>query len=86
MIGQIDGVVANALDFFQRDKAVLSASNKSIRCQEFHLICQGAIFLIGGMSCVDCNGMRLYFQVVDIIYFNSGNGSFCFAYVFCLCV
>ena len=84
MIGQMNDAIANALDLLQRDKAVLPASDKSIWCQEFQLICQGAIFLIGLMSCVDCNGMCLYFHVVDIIHFNSGNGSLRFAYILCL--
>ena len=86
MVGQMDGVTANALNLLQRDKAVLPTSDKAIWCQEFQLICKGAIFLIGGMFCMDCNGMCLYFQVVDVIHFNSGNASLCFADVFCLCV
>lgn len=86
MIGQIDSIVTNAIDFGQGDKAVLPASDKSVWCQEFLLICQGSIFLICPVFCMDCNGMRLYFQVVNIINFNSGNGCFGFADVFCLCI
>ena len=86
MIGQMNGVIANALNLLQRDKAVLPAFDKSIWCQKFQLICQRSIFLIGGMFCMDCNGMCLYFKVVDVIHFNFGNGRLCFANIFCLCV